>query len=70
MIASSAWIHFFSQLPFSFPSGAVANEEIFLRWIHIVAGITWIGLLYFFNLVGTPLMMELEMSERAKLYPS
>jgi len=69
MIASSVLIHFFLQLPFSFPSGAIANEEIFLRWIHIVAGITWIGLLYFFNLVGTPLMMELEMPERAKLYP-
>lgn len=69
MIASSALIHFFLQLPFSFPSGAVANEEIVLRLIHIVAGITWIGLLYFFNLVGTPLMMELEMPERAKLYP-
>src|SRR5579863_6792489 len=23
-------------------------------WIHIVAGVTWIGLLYYFNLVQTP----------------
>jgi uncharacterized membrane protein len=24
------------------------------RWLHIVAGITWIGLLYYFNVVQTP----------------
>jgi uncharacterized membrane protein len=24
------------------------------RWFHIVAGITWIGLLYYFNVVQTP----------------
>ncbi len=22
------------------------------RWLHIVAGVTWVGLLYYFNLVG------------------
>jgi uncharacterized membrane protein len=26
------------------------------RWLHIVAGITWIGLLYYFNLVQAPAM--------------
>jgi len=25
-----------------------------VRWIHILAGITWIGLLYYFNFVQTP----------------
>jgi uncharacterized membrane protein len=24
------------------------------RWLHIISGITWIGLLYYFNLVQTP----------------
>ena len=24
------------------------------RWLHILAGITWIGLLYYFNLVQVP----------------
>src|SRR5712675_464815 len=24
------------------------------RWLHIVAGVTWIGLLYYFNVVQTP----------------
>ena len=24
------------------------------RWLHIISGVTWIGLLYYFNLVQTP----------------
>jgi uncharacterized membrane protein len=28
--------------------------EILARWFHVMAGITWIGLLYFFNFVQTP----------------
>jgi uncharacterized membrane protein len=27
---------------------------ILLRWLHFLAGITWIGILYYFNLVQTP----------------
>ena len=41
-----------AALHFSFPKGARANEESVLCWIHFVSGIIWIGLLYFFNLVG------------------
>ena len=35
-----------------------SNElgRIILRWLHFVAGITWIGMLYFFNLVNVPLL--------------
>src|SRR5947199_10671351 len=32
----------------------------FLRWIHFLAGITWIGLLYYFNFVQTPFFAETE----------
>jgi uncharacterized membrane protein len=32
------------------------NWMTVLRWLHIVAGITWIGLLYYFNFVQTPAM--------------
>ena len=53
---------------FSFPQGA-ATEQIVLRWVHFVAGIIWIGLLYFFNLVGFPAMKELEASVRGKVFP-
>ncbi len=29
-----------------------------LRWVHFVSGVTWIGLLYYFNLVQIPFMKE------------
>ncbi len=31
-----------------------SNVQILLRWIHVIAGITWIGHLYFFNFVNIP----------------
>ena len=30
----------------------------FLRWIHFLASITWIGILYYFNFVQTPFFAE------------
>lgn len=54
---------------FSFPQDPLGNEEIVLRWLHFVSGIIWIGLLYFFNLVGTPTMKQAEPTVRAKMYP-
>jgi uncharacterized membrane protein len=35
-----------------------------LRWIHFVAGITWIGLLDFFNFVNTPAMKVMDPTAR------
>jgi uncharacterized membrane protein len=32
----------------------------FLRWFHFLAGITWIGLLYYFNFVQTPFFATAE----------
>jgi uncharacterized membrane protein len=55
---------------FSFLQGATANEQMVLRWIHFLAGFTWIGLLYFFNLVGTPTMNELKASARVQVFPA
>lgn len=28
--------------------------ETLLRWLHVLAGITWIGVLYYFNFIQTP----------------
>jgi uncharacterized membrane protein len=50
-------------------SDASANELMALRWLHLIFGVIWIGLLYFFNLVGTPTMMRLDPSVRVKVYP-
>lgn len=36
-----------------------------LRWIHFLAGITWIGLLYYFNFVQTPFFAEADPAVRS-----
>src|ERR1700686_84829 len=53
---------------FDFLRGA-ANELMMLRWLHFIFGIIWIGLLYFFNFVGTPTMKTLEHGVRVRVYP-
>jgi uncharacterized membrane protein len=35
-----------------------------LRWVHFLAGITWIGILYYFNFVQTPFFAETEAGVR------
>lgn len=58
-----AWL----QLNIQFPETAMAHVEQGLRWVHFVAGITWIGLLYFFNLVSVPTMKECGPAMRAEV---
>lgn len=38
---------------------------ILLRWLHFLFGITWIGLLYYFNLVQTPFFAETDPAVRS-----
>lgn len=40
-----------------------------LRWIHFIAGILWIGLLYYFNLVSAPFLEELDPQTRVAVVP-
>src|SRR5712672_1088181 len=54
----------------SLPTDFQTNFLMLLRWIHFVAGITWIGLLYFFNLVNVPLMKELDAPTKGKVMPA
>ena len=54
---------------FSLPHDFQSNFLMLLRWIHFIAGITWIGLLYFFNVVATPFMKELDAPTRSKIMP-
>lgn len=53
----------------SLPTDFHNNFLISLRLIHFLAGITWIGLLYFFNLVSTPVAKEIDLTARVKVYP-
>ncbi|MGH9902124.1 MAG: urate hydroxylase PuuD [Pyrinomonadaceae bacterium] len=43
--------------------------RIILRWAHFVAGITWIGILYFFNLVNVNFMKALDAPTKSKVIP-
>ena len=54
---------------FSFLENPLANEMLALRWLHLIFGILWIGLLYFFNLVLTPAMKQCDPKLRVKIIP-
>ena len=47
------------------------NQEIefVLRWLHFLSGITWIGMLYYFNFVQTPFFKSCEASTRKLMAP-
>jgi uncharacterized membrane protein len=47
-------------------TGAEAAQLI-LRWFHYIAGIAWVGLLYFFNLVNVPFMKQVDAPARPKI---
>jgi uncharacterized membrane protein len=38
----------------------VEGLALLARWVHFMAGIVWIGLLYYFNFVQTPFMAQAE----------
>ena len=39
-------------------------EQLF-RWMHILAGVMWIGLLYFFNFVNTAFAPTMDAETKA-----
>lgn len=48
---------------FSAMTGTAADTDWFglaVRWVHFLAGITWIGLLYFFNLINAAFLKSLD----------
>jgi len=62
--------HFFALAVFIVApqhSGAEATQ-LLLRWVHFLAGITWIGLLYFFNLVNVPFMKQVDAPMKPKVF--
>lgn len=44
------------------------GESLF-RWAHVVAGIVWIGLLYFFNFVNSAFVPTLDADSKKKVVP-
>lgn len=39
-------------------TGIDFRDESLIIWIHVMAGVTWIGLLYYFNFVQVPALAE------------
>jgi uncharacterized membrane protein len=47
----------------------MSGLEAFFRWMHIFAGVMWIGLLYFFNFVNGPFGATLDGDSKKKVMP-
>ena len=50
-------------------SDAYSNIHLIVRWLHVIAGITWIGHLYFFNFVNVPLQGSLDDATKKMVNP-
>lgn len=51
------------------PTDSADYIQMLLRWLHFLAGIIWIGHLYFFNLVSGNLMKALDGPTKGKVIP-
>jgi len=46
-----------------------SHLHLIVRWLHVIAGITWIGHLYFFNFVNVPLQASLDDATKKGVNP-
>jgi uncharacterized membrane protein len=56
------------HIPIHIPDHPAESVYLLLRWIHFLAGITWIGMLYFFNLVNVPFMKEVDAAMKPAIF--
>ena len=49
--------------------GAAMGFEAIFRWIHVLAGVLWVGLLYFFNFVTGPFLAKSDTNTRRAVVP-
>ena len=49
-------------------SGHIPDAFDLARWGHFLAGITWVGLLYFFNFVQAPALANVSPETKAELF--
>ena len=50
-------------------SDLYSNVHLIVRWLHVIAGITWVGHLYFFNFVNVPLQGALDDATKKAVNP-
>jgi uncharacterized membrane protein len=63
-------MHHFVAVAASLVMPTITGKEaaqLILRWFHIIAGITWVGLLYFFNLINVPFMKQVDAGAKPKI---
>ena len=60
----------FTPPQITLPGDVQTNLLMLFRWVHLLAGVTWLGLLYFFNLVNVPFMKEIDGATRGKVVPA
>ena len=48
-------------------TGKEASQLIW-RWFHFIAGIAWVGLLYFFNLINVPFMKTVDAAAKPQIF--
>ncbi len=53
----------------TWPQDFPTNFQFLLRWLHFLSGITWIGMLYFFNLVNVQFQKEIDAATKLKVNP-
>lgn len=64
-------MHHFVAAAASFVMPTVPGSQaaqLILRWFHFLAGVTWIGLLYFFNLINVPFMKQVDTAMKPKIF--
>src|SRR5262245_26462213 len=69
LLSSPVQPGFFLSGVFTPPEGNEFYVQILLRTLHFIAGIIWIGHLYFFNLVNVNLMKALDGPTKGKVIP-
>jgi uncharacterized membrane protein len=64
-------MHHFVAVAASLVAPTISGNEatqLILRWFHFIAGITWVGLLYFFNLINVPFMKQVDAASKPKIF--
>ena len=64
-------MHHFVAVAASLVMPTITGKEatqLILRWFHFIAGITWVGLLYFFNLINVPFMKQVDAAAKPKIF--
>jgi uncharacterized membrane protein len=69
-MTAPALLAIFADVNIHLPEDGATNRLMVFRWIHFLAGFTWLGMLYFFNLVNVSLMKELHAPTKGKVFPA